>query len=310
MARFAANSVYVLRETAANDPRPEGNENYVLPAGSWTITIGRDNGVEWETTQTEYDAEDEETWVNRTLDVGTPVDEESEVTASVIGAIFPLYNDRQPTVTFDVNDNETYPAVLADGTNSKTETVSFGAADTRSTYTIKETNPTRRGYAFVGWNTEKEPTETNPGKAYAFDSEIRFFRQNDDDDLTLYAQWSPVKCKITDRNDNLLYVNGAPAVYMTLKDAFTDFNTATFTTTAEGNATATQRKIQMLVASYEMTEAVELVRGKTAILTTAAGATAIGGRTRACRTIRCSQRATAKCSSRSSACMWGFSTST
>ena len=43
---------------------------------------------------------------------------------------------------------------------------------------------TLEGYKFVGWNTEPNPTEENPGESYADEAAITL-----ESDITLYAQW-------------------------------------------------------------------------------------------------------------------------
>ena len=247
-ASFAYNNSYELKQTATVG-------DYVLPAGSWTVTIGRDNSLTW-VTNTSEEA------VNRTLPIDT------ELGSLGIDMVFPLHNDVKPTITFDGNGTTDHPAMLSDGSPSREDTVNFTTTETSHEYVIEEINPTRSGYVFVSWNTVQTPTEEEPGTVYNRNDTITFYRHTDNDDITLYAQWAPVVAKITDRNDNLLYVDGAPAVYMTLADAFTAFNSASFKTAADG--TATQRKIKLLVPSYEMTQPVTLARGKTAVLTTAA----------------------------------------
>ena len=69
------------------------------------------------------------------------------------------------------------------------------------------------------------------------------------------------------RDDNLLYVNGSPAIYATLKDGFDDFNNKEFT--LQNGSSVKPRKIKLLVGEYNMTVPVTLNRGKTAILTMA-----------------------------------------
>ena len=259
-ASFKGNSTYILREIASN-------EEDVIPGGYWVIKIERDNAVTWSYKEISDDAPDKVK--NRILTPVNPIDGDAVVEKAFIGDLFNLYNDVQPTITFDANGDASHPAKLADNSERRTDIINFTSTQFRYDYSIKETNPTRPGYVFMNWNTVKEPTESNPGKVYERTNDITFARTTDNDDLTLYAQWMPVICKITDRNDNLLYVNGSPAVYTSLKDAFDAFNTATFTSTPHGLGRATNRKIKMLVEEYVMNEPVTLARGKTLILTTA-----------------------------------------
>ena len=174
-----------------------------------------------------------------------------------IGATFLLYNDVEPTITFDPNGG-----ILSGNTDSstRTELVDFSPSELNHTCTIEEHNPTRENAVFRIWSTVKNPTEGDGHKEYKQGDEILFYRHTDNDDLTLYALWTTVVCKITDREDNLLYVNGSPAVYMSLKEGFDDFNGAQLT--YKDGTRATPRKLKMLVPEYEMPESVELTRGK------------------------------------------------
>ena len=240
-ALFKENSTYWLYETRTG-------EGCVLPAGSWTLNVIRGNFVEWTTNLPA------ETNVNRTLDIGP-------ATGGELGDTFRLYNDRIPKVIFNANGGTLNNAGKAEPETVKAENVSFTDTQTEaSDYTIKELNPV--------WYTKFLNWETDSGTTYVYDDTITFYRRSDFDDLLLYAQWVPVVCKITDRDDRLLYINGEPAIYATLQDAFSDFNTRSFTLTPSGGK-ATQRKIKMLVGEYDLTVPVELARSKAAILTTA-----------------------------------------
>ncbi|MBR3240348.1 MAG: Cna B-type domain-containing protein [Oscillospiraceae bacterium] len=248
----------------------EANADTVRPAGSWKLIIGVDNSVQWQVIlQTASDTEDsglagnadseegQAEEVNRTLDIVGRSD------SSVLGDTFLLYDDVKPHITFDPTGG-----ILSGDDESKTRTVTidFGTTDLQKNYAIEMSNPTRKNSVFRIWSTVDYPTEGDGHKEYKQGDAILFYRDSDDDDVTLYAQWESVVCKITDDKDNLLYVNGSPAVYMSLKEGFDDFNNATFTL---NGVKATPRKIKMLVESYQMTEAVELARGKRAELTTA-----------------------------------------
>lgn len=148
----------------------------------------------------------------------------------------------------------------------KTEDVEFGVSQTESVaYTITEKDPVRSS-KFLNWAEVEDPKETDI--KYVKGDTLTFVRKSDYDDVTLYAQWVPVVCKITDRNNNLLYIDGQPAIYAKLEEAFADFNSSKKFTLANGR-TGTARKIQMLVDEYKLLDPVTLERGKTAILTTA-----------------------------------------
>ena len=258
---------YILSEQQANS-------DTVRPAGTWKLTIALDNAVTWEVitpkeetsgeTQggegQETPAEPEERKnVNRTINLKPEEDH-------YIGETFILYNDVKPKITFDPNGG-----ILSGKTDesTRTDTINFSPTDLNHTYKIEEPNPTRENAVFRIWSTVKNPVEGDGHKEYKLGNELLFYRsknkdedciRSDNDDLTLYALWSTVVCKITDREDNLLYVNGSPAVYMSLKEGFDDFNTAALT--YKDGTKATPRKIKMLVSDYEMTETVELARGK------------------------------------------------
>ena len=80
------------------------------------------------------------------------------------------------TITYDANG----------GTGTMTtQTIIAGESDNLSPNEF-----TREGYTFTGWNTEAEPTEQEPGKAYADQAEYTApaISQN----ITLYAQWEKV----------------------------------------------------------------------------------------------------------------------
>ena len=237
----------------------QANADTVLPAGAWRLTIGADNAVTWQVIPPAADPEQTEpAKVNRTLAV-EPND------GATIGDTFTLYDDVKPTITFDPNGG-----ILSgkEDSGTRTDTINFGLAETSHTYTIGEHNPTQENAVFRTWSTVKTPVEGDSHREYKQGDELLFYRGTDDDDVTLYALWSKVVCKITDRNDNLLYVNGSPAVYMSLKEGFDAFNEASFTL-KDGATRATPRKIKMLVSEYEMTETVELARGKIAEFMTA-----------------------------------------
>ncbi|MBR3314016.1 MAG: Cna B-type domain-containing protein [Atopobiaceae bacterium] len=234
----------------------EANQDTVRPAGTWKLTVDKDNTVTWEAVPSVDDGGNQVESVNRIVNVVAPS------APAILGNTFLLYNDVKPTITFDANGG-----ILADGSSStRTDGIDFSSTEVSHTYTINESNPTHDDFAFRAWSTVKNPTEGDGHKEYRQGDEMLFYRHSDDDDVTLYALWSPVVCKITDRNDNLLYVNGSPAVYTSLKAGFDAFNEAVFTL---NGVKTTPRKIKMLVGEYEMTESVELARGKIAEFTTA-----------------------------------------
>ena len=285
-ATFLPGSQYRLEEMASAG-------SAVRPAGAWTVTVGRDNSLTWSYTSSDAVA------VNRILTIDTSL-------THYLGDEVDVLNDVEPTITYDPNGDESKPARLSRlGDNETREkAVEFKPDETNHAYTVDETNPTRPSNVFRTWATLQEKPEIEDAAAltdeelkqaqaekgyyeYAQGQEITFYRrsiaqdeQNPDDpavkygegksggDMTLYAQWEPVVCKITDVSDRLLYVDGNPAVYMSLKDAFDDFNTKNFTVAPNGSK-GTPRKIKMLLEEYTMTEPVELANRKTAILTTA-----------------------------------------
>ena len=56
------------------------------------------------------------------------------------------------------------------------------------TITLPENTYTKEGYNFIGWNTVAEPTEQDPGEAYADQAEYTAV-EGETKDVTLYAQW-------------------------------------------------------------------------------------------------------------------------
>ncbi|MBR3317235.1 MAG: hypothetical protein IKG21_05395 [Atopobiaceae bacterium] len=257
-ASFAPGSTYELKQQVAGKTYVFSAgawiQTCVLPAGSWTLAVARNNAIAWQTVSPESEQ------VNRTLDVQAPSDEAG------LGDTFTVFNDRMPRITFDANGGKLYGNRKSGEEETKTEVVEFENTDVSADYSIEEKNPTWNTL-FLNWNTEQEPDDEHSGTEYNKDDKITFYRRTDYDDLTLYAQWIPVVCKITNRENELLYVDGSPAIYSTLQDGFEDFNTKKFTL-ANGKS-ATPRKIKMLVSSYNLTVPLTLERGKTAILTTA-----------------------------------------
>ena len=270
VASFVPGSVYLLNQTAAAG-------NTVLPAGHWEVTIGRDNSVSWKMVP-------EEGEVDRTLAIVLPE-------KAFLGETFGLKNDVKPTLTYNAMNGK-----LSDGKGERTDIIAFTTKETSHGYQIMETNPTRESHVFKAWATmEEKPkgeedaelTEEELAKKgyfeYVRNDPITFYRGTDSadpavkytqttskGDMTLYAQWDEVVCKITDRNGTLLYVNGSPAVYGSLEDGFAAYNDAgsnTFTYANGGRASA--RRIEMLVGEYELNASVKLKRGKTVMLTTA-----------------------------------------
>ena len=268
VASFVPGSVYRLDQTAAAG-------NTVLPAGHWKVTIGRDNSVTWEVVSVAGE-------VDRTLNITLPE-------KAFLGETFGLKNDVKPTLTYDAMGGK-----LSDSKLERTDTIAFTTTETSHAYEIRETNPTKESHVFKVWATMKEKPEGENNTElteeelaakgyfeYRRNDGITFYRGTDSadpaqkytvntskGDMTLYAQWDAVVCKITDRNGNLLYVNGSPAVYGTLEDGFDAYNADTYFTYSNGGR-ATARRIEMLVGEYQLNRSVEVSRGKTVMLTTA-----------------------------------------
>lgn len=223
--------------------------------------------------------------VDRTLNIDLPE-------KAFLGETFGLKNDVKPTLTYNVNGD----GKLSDNNTKRTDIIAFTTKETSHSYTIKETNPTWDSHVFRTWATMKEKPEGDDGAElteeeltakgyyeYERENKITFYRGTDSanpavkyaqstskGDMTLYAQWDEVVCKITDRNGTLLYINGSPAVYGSLEDGFKAYNEAgTYDFTFSSGGRATARRIEMLVGEYELNEAVVLNRGKTVMLTTA-----------------------------------------
>ncbi len=274
VASFVPGSVYRLDQTAAAGET-------VLPAGHWKVTIGRDNSVTWKVEQGVGN-------VDRTLNIALPE-------KAFLGETFGLKNDVKPTLTYNATGGK-----LSDNKPERQDTIAFTTKETSHAYTIKEVNPTWDSHVFKAWATMKEKPEVESTEQltdeqlqqklieqgyfeYSREDRITFYRGTDSadpaekytqttskGDMTLYAQWDEVVCKITDRNGTLLYIDGSPAVYGTLEDGFKAYNEAgTYDFTYSSGGRATARRIEMLVGEYELSAGVTLNRGKTVMLTTA-----------------------------------------
>ena len=250
-ASFAPGSIYELHETKAG-------EAVVRPAGHWTVTIGRDNQVTWSAIQSH------DTDVNRTL----------VISDGYLNQEFGLKNDAEPVLKYDLNGGS-WPATKGAAPSNEI-TIDFSPEDLNKVYPIDVPNPIKSDSVFLGWAEDKD--ETDLSKMYHTGLEndkkqITFARKSENDkELTLYAIWGDVVCKITDFYDNLLYEkdeneNLNPAIYYKLEDGFAAFNTQDFFN--KSGKKTNQRKIKMLVKQYELSQGVTLERGKTAILTTA-----------------------------------------
>lgn len=249
-AIFARNSAYLLHQSTTNLAS-------VLPGGDWVVHILEGNIVTWtkvnpgQTASLEDNtviltpAEPEPTEVNRTLDVELTAGQES-----ALGSTFILYNDRCPRILFDARGGTLYGGTRKD----RVDTVLFGT-NKSVTVTINEKDPFWNTI-FLNWNTEPDGSGTD----YVKGNTHKFYRHTDNDDLTLYAQWVPVVCKITDEAGKLLYVNGAPAIYATLADGYDSFLTSTFTYSG-GTGRPTAFYVKMLVDSHELDRPIVLTRG-------------------------------------------------
>lgn len=270
-AMFKRDSYYELKQTGTAT-------NCVLPAGSWLIHVLEGNIVAWATikpgqTVSIHDGEvtlepqnPVETQENRTFDI-----EEVVLGERSLGDTFVLFNDRQPTITYNANGGKLYSTSKSGQETERTDPVKFGT-NTSVNYTINEKEPTWNTI-FKNWNTEPDGS----GETYQKGSEYIFYRHTDNDDLTLYAQWVPVVCKITDRSGTLLYVDGKAAVYETLEAGFESYTTASFTYANGKRASA--RYLKMLVDSYDIAVPIVLQKTatKTGTLTTATGDPSIEG---------------------------------
>lgn len=273
-ANFAGGSTYVLKETSAN-------ESTVLPGGSWNLVLDDRNGVSWTTTASNQG------------DNRTPAIVAAEHPDVTYFSDMELHLDVLPVLTFNANGGKltgsSNKAVTIDP-NAVTyeESIPFTKTELNHSYTIAMLNPIQASAKFLAWGTAPERPEdfdgeksiTNPEyKEYQKGDKITWYRganaqDPNHDDMTLYAIWEIVVCKLTDRNGKLLYLNGAPAVYGTLEEGFDAYNNSGITdfTYADGSTAYDVIggiEIQMLHDHYTLPEGLTLARGKIATLTTA-----------------------------------------
>ena len=277
-ASFVPGSAYRLDQTEAADGKT------VLPAGHWTVTIARDNAVTWTVVPSAEDS------VDRTLKIIPPSSPDKK---SYLGETFGLKNDIKPTITFDPNGGR---RAGTEATEPWIDIVNFTTTEIQHTYRIEETDPSAPSRVFKTWATmetkpkgqeDRELTEEELKEAgyfeYGRDDEITFYRGTDSQkpdkkyaeneskgDMTLYAHWNLVVCKITTPNDDLLYVNGAPAVYGTLEEGFEALNNAMLTDINGIDYSKKSVRLQMLVPAYTLKEGVENAKQGTVELRTAA----------------------------------------
>ena len=285
VASFKPNTTYRLDQTTA-DTRT------VLPAGHWTVTISRDNSVTWSVT------ESGEANVDRIFNIYNI----SSTETPKLGETFGLNNDVKPTMTFNATGG-----VLRDRKAERTDTVNFTTTEVKHRYTITEPDPNWDSHVFKQWatmpnkpdvevdtagKTEEEIIAAREEKLkelgyyeYTRGNTVTFFRGTDTDlpavkytgtesrgNMTLYAQWDPVVCKITASDGNVLYESesGYPAAYGTLEEGFNALNSISFVT--KDGASVRSRAtlyLKLLVPEYTMTESVELTKLGSTVLTTA-----------------------------------------
>ena len=290
-ASFKPNTTYRLDQTNADSKT-------VLPAGHWTVAIARDNTVTWTVTPSKEEN------VDRIFNIVT-------IKESVLGETFGLNNDVKPTMTFDATGG-----VLKDREAVRTDTIPFTTSEVKHEYTITETDPTWGSHVFKQWATmpakpeveveTEDMTEEEIEQAkeamrralgyyeYTRGNEITFFRGTDTDipaekytgtesrgNMTLYAQWEPVVCKITTSlGGNVVYEveSGYPAAYGTLEEGFRALNSKTLCTVNDPDPEVRQRSairstailyLEMLVSDYTMTESVMNTKLGSVVLTTA-----------------------------------------
>ena len=251
---------YVLRQVYTT-------EDTVLPGGYWIVTVGRENNVTWIPIATTMQVDD------RILDIAFSTD------TAFLGETFIVINEVQPTVTYHHNKADEGD----EGNVFGPYVVNFETNETNHEYTIDGGIPSYDSHVFRAWATQQ-----NPGAEDYYlvqnGNKIVFYRGTEEaqlsqspdtmtlyapGNLTLYAQWDEVVCKITDRAGTLLYDEiGAPLVYSRLEDCFDYYNNNTrFYDKNGGRVTA--RRIEMLVDSYTLSDGVTLAHGKTVMLTTA-----------------------------------------
>ncbi len=88
-------------------------------------------------------------------------------------------------------------------------------------------------------------------------------------DGTKIIWWGDPVCKITDAGGNLLYVDGGPAVYMSIKAAYNAYKDADMSFTYSDGTAAVPAQIQMLVENYTLDEQLDFNEQVSLTLTTA-----------------------------------------
>ena len=289
-ARFDPGTVYKLQQTAANG-------DTVLPAGYWKVVVARDNAVTWELVTSAEDTAD------RTMAIRPPLNSSGK---AYLGEVFRQDNDVKPVLTFDVNawagSEYSDKASLSGGVKTRDVIIDFDTTEIRHDHTITEKNPTWDSHVFRTWATMEQMPKNQDNSAmsaeqlnaagyfeYTRTEEITFYRGTEEQantkgtskgDLTLYAQWDEVVCKITDASGNLLYLEGGvPAVYGMLETAFEDVSKVGsreifLYRDPECNIRDrinyhTTLLIEMLVPSYTMKRSVTNDKLGTVVLTTA-----------------------------------------
>ncbi len=300
VASFTPGVRYKLEQEKANDKT-------VRPGGYWIVTVGRDNSVKWEVVASTEDN------VDRIFEITSPRGPgEKAYLGDIFGQDNDIKPILTFDVNAKVGQNQEYSdkASLDGGVKTRRITVDFSETEIKHSLTITEKNPTWDSHVFRAWATmESKPTVTmeTEGKTeeeiaaetmalqqaagyyeYTSNDVIRFYRSTDSDlpsekyaykeskgDMTLYAQWDEVVCKITDTSGNLLYDNGLPAVYGTLEAGFEALNRSVFYTrpdTTESRYRVREQAslmIEMLVPEYTMLEPVVNNKRGTVVLTTA-----------------------------------------
>ncbi|WP_276310680.1 Ig-like domain-containing protein [Bifidobacterium sp. SO1] len=176
------------------------------------------------------------------------------------------------TTTFSLTVAERYWTVAFDA-NGGSAVASQSVADDGASRVAKPADPTRDGFAFVGWTTDKDGSDV-----YGFDAPVS-------GDLTLYAQWKDAAKPVISGADDVYVVQGAkfdPLAGVSAKDNVdgkvevavsgdtvdtaaevgTEFTLTYTATDAAGNTATATRKVTIVEKTVDVDESKTAISGE------------------------------------------------